>query len=75
MKNFFKNVIKWLKTLISNSDDADEKRVISLLSFVVLVGMVVLNANGIIIDPKLIYVFASLCGGSSILTVINDYRK
>ena len=75
MKNFFKNVIQWLKTLISSSDDADEKRVISLLSFVVLTLMVILNANKILIDPNLIYVFAALCSGSSVLTVIDKFRK
>lgn len=66
---------KWIKNLFSNSDEASSKRTIALLSFVVLFGMVVLNAFKIHIDPQLIYVFAVLCGGSSGLTVVDKFFK
>lgn len=65
----------WIKNLLSNSDEASSKRTIALLSFIVLVGMVVLNAFNIHIDPQLIYVFAGLCGGSSALTVAEKFIK
>jgi len=61
----------YIKKVISSSDDADEKRIISLLSFFVLVLMVVIKAFGYQVDNTLIYVFASLTGGSSVLTVID----
>lgn len=60
----------WHK-LISNSDDASHKRLISILSFIILVLMVVIKALGWQVDNNLIYVFAGLCGGQSILTVIS----
>ena len=66
---------KWIITLLSNSNDADEKRLISLGSFLVLCLMVVLNAFEIRLDPNLIYVFAALCSGSGVLTVIDKLRK
>jgi len=66
---------QWLKELLSSSDDASHKRVISIASFIVLVIMVVLNAFGITITPELIYVFSALCGGNSILTVIDKFRN
>ncbi len=65
--------MKWLQTLLSNSNDADEKRVIALIAFVVLIGMVVLNAFKIQIDHTLIYVFAGLAGGTSLLTVLDNF--
>ena len=73
MKTFIKRVLGYIKTLISSSDDADEKRLISLLSFLVLVVMVIIKAKGGQIDNTLIYVFASLTGGSSVLTVIDKF--
>lgn len=68
-----KKSLTWLKNLISNSDEASHKRLISFGSFVVLVGMVILKAFGLPIDSTLIYVFAGLCGGQSILTVIDKF--
>ena len=65
--------MKWLQTLLSNSNDADEKRVIALIAFVVLIGMVVLNDFKIQIDHTLIYVFAGLAGGTSLLTVLDNF--
>jgi hypothetical protein len=62
---------EYIKKVISSSDDADEKRIISLLSFFVLVLMVIIKAFGYQVDNTLIYVFASLTGGSSVLTVID----
>ena len=65
----------FIKNLISNSDDASHKRLIAMGSFLVLVSMVVIKAFGGQIDNTLIYVFASLTGGSSVLTVIDKFIK
>ena len=66
MSNFF-------KSMFSSSNEVSHKRFISLLSFTVLVVMVGLNAYNIKIDSNLIYVFASLCGGSSVLSVVDKF--
>ena len=73
MKALINRALSYIKTLISSSNDADEKRLISLLSFLVLVVMVIIKAKGGQIDNTLIYVFASLTGGSSVLTVIDKF--
>jgi len=75
MKAFIKKVISYIKTLISSSNDADEKRLISLCSFLVLVLMVIIKAFGYQVDNTLIYVFASLTGGQSVLTIIDRFTK
>jgi len=67
--------MKWLQILLSNSNDADEKRLISLISVLVLIIIVAINAFGIQIDHTLIYIFAGLAGGSSLLTVLSNYIK
>ncbi len=64
----------WQK-LISKSDDASHKRLIACLSFMVLIAMVVIKAFGWQVDKDLIYVFAGLCGGQSVLTVISTLIK
>ena len=66
---------KWIKDLISSSDDASHKRFISVASFIVLILMVVLNSFGLVITPELIYVFGALCGGNSIMSVIEKFSK
>lgn len=69
MKTFFKN-------LISSSDETSSKRVIALISLIVLIGMVIVNAsNGKIIDSNLIYVFAGLCGGASIMSTFEKFKS
>jgi len=65
----------FIKNLISNSDEASHKRLIALCSFLVLVLMVIIKAFGYQVDNNLIYVFAGLTGGQSILTVIDKFRK
>lgn len=65
----------FIKNLISNSDEASHKRVIALCSFLVLCVMVGIKALGGQTDNTLIYVFASLTGGQSILTVIDKFIK
>ena len=67
--------IQWLRNLISNSDDASHKRLISLMSWGVLLVILVLDACGIKISDKLIYVFAALTFGQSALTVIDKFFK
>jgi len=66
---------KWLKNILSTSDEASHKRLISISSFIVLVLMVALNVFDITITPELIYVFSALCGGNSILTVIDKFKN
>ena len=66
---------KWLKELLSSSDDASHKRLISIASFILLVVMVVLNAFCTTIQTELIYVFGALCGGNSIMSVIEKFRS
>jgi hypothetical protein len=68
-------MIEYIKKLISSSNDADDKRFISLGSFLVLIIMVVIKAFHGQIDNTLIYVFASLTGGQSVLTVIDRFTK
>ena len=69
MKQYLKNLFN------SGSRDADTKEFITVGSWLVLVIMVVLNAWGKTIDMHLIYIFASLAGGSSVLTVAQSYIK
>ena len=59
----------WWKNLLSSSTEVSEKRLISLLSFLVLIVMVGLSCYGIIIPSNLIYVFTGLCSGSSVATL------
>ena len=66
---------KWLKDILSTSDEVSHKRLISISSFIVLVLMVALNVFDITITPELIYVFSALCGGNSILTVIDKFKN
>jgi hypothetical protein len=68
MKTFITN-------LLSNSNDASHKRVIALISFLVLIAMVVIKALGYQLDNSLIYVFAAMAGGESVLTVIEKFIK
>jgi len=66
---------EYIKKLISSSNDADDKRFISIGSFLILVIMVAIKALGGQIDNTLIYVFASLTGGQSVLTVIDRFTN
>ena len=59
--------------MFSSSNEVSHKRFISILSFIVLVVMVGLNAKDIKIDSNLIYVFASLCGGNTVLSVVDKF--
>lgn len=69
------NVGEFLKDLLSKSDSTSHKRLIALGAFVVLVSMVIIKAIGCAVDSNLIYVFAALTGGQSILTVVDKYNK
>jgi len=64
----------FLKKLVSVSDEVSHKRVISVASFLVLVGMVIAKFFNLPLDNTLIYVFASLAGGESVLTVIDNLK-
>ncbi len=67
--------IRAIKWLVSDSNEVSHKRVIALASFLVLVGMVIVKAKGHPVDDNLIYVFGGLCGGNSILSVIEKKLK
>lgn len=61
--------------MLNGNDETSHKRVIALLSFLVLVAMVIIKAKGGQVDSSLIYVFAALTGGQSALSVIEKFRK
>lgn len=61
--------------LISSSNEVSHKRVIALVSFIVLIILAIFSAFGHTADAKFIWTFASLSGGSSILTVIEKFTK
>ena len=65
--------MKWLKSLISEESEASHKRLISLMSWTVLLGMVVLDCFGITVMKELIYVFAGLTAGNTALTVLEKF--
>ena len=67
--------MKWLKELLNGGSDVSHKRLISVLSFIVLIGMVVLNFSGTIIQVELIYVFCGLVFGNNALTVFEKFKK
>ncbi len=66
MNSFFKD-------LFGNSDDTSHKRLIAVGAFLVLVSMVVIKAVGCEVDDQLIYVFAGLTGGQSLLSVVDKH--
>lgn len=68
MKQFFQK-------LISSSDDVSHKRIISVVSFCILIIMVVAVFFGAKVHDTLIYVFAALTGGQSVLTVMEKLGK
>lgn len=61
--------------MISSSDEVSHKRIISLLSFGMLMGMVAIKALGHQVDRDLIYAFTSLCAGQSLLSVIDKFSN
>lgn len=63
----------FINKMLSGSDETSHKRVISIASFIILIGMVVLNAFGILISSTLIYTFAGLCAGNTSLTVLEKF--
>ena len=65
-----KSLKKFFKFLLSDSNEVSHKRLIALLSFLILVGMVGLKAWGKPLDVSLIYTFAALAGGESFLTLL-----
>ena len=67
--------MKWLKELLNGGSDVSHKRLISVLSFTVLIGMVVLNFSGTIIQVELIYVFSGLVLANNTLSVVEKFKK
>lgn len=65
---------KVIEKLLSSSD-VSHKRLISLLSFSCLVAILIMNAFGLQIDSNITYSFLGLCGGQSVLSVIDKFIK
>ena len=70
--NAFKLMIK---NLLSDSNDVSHKRLIGLISFIVLIILSFFSAYGHKTDDNFVYVFASLTGGESVLTVIEKFKS
>ncbi|GEM_PF-867973 len=75
MKSAFTSVRSFISNIISGNSDTSHKRIIAILSFLVLIAMVVVKAKGGQVDSNLIYVFAALTGGQSALSVIEKFKK
>lgn len=61
----------FLKSLFSDSGEVSHKRIISIISFLVLIGMVILVMFKYPVNEHLVYVFAGLTGFQSGMTVID----
>lgn len=69
-------MIKYIKRIISSKSDVSHKRILALLSFIVLIGMVIGNVIfKIVVQESLIYTFAGICTGQSTLSVIDKFAK
>jgi len=66
---------KFWNSLISPTDDVSHKRIIAVLSFVALLVFAGLSAFGHTVDSSFVYLFGSLTGGESVLTVIEKFRN
>jgi len=64
-----------MKNLLSNDDQTSHKRFIAIISFFMLIVLSLLSAYGHRVEDSFVYVFASLTGGESFLTVIEKFRK
>lgn len=69
------SIKSFIKNMLSGNSETSHKRVIAILSFLVLVAMVVIKAKGGQVDSNLIYVFAALTGGQSALSVIEKFKR
>ena len=73
---FVMNAVKdMIKNLLSDSNDVSHKRLIGLISFIVLIILSFFSAYGHKTDDNFVYIFASLTGGESILTVIEKFKS
>lgn len=64
-------MVKILKNLLSDSSEISHKRFISISAFIVLTGMVIGKFFKLELDNSLIYTFAGLCSGYSIMSVVD----
>lgn len=67
--------MKYIQNLLSATNDASHKRLISILSFVCIAGCLVANYCGKTIQPELIYTLFALCFGQSGLTLLDKLKK
>lgn len=65
---------KILVQLISSQNDVSHKRIISLLSFLVLIGMLIGSFFKLPVNEPLMYVFAGLSIGQSSLSVAEKFN-
>lgn len=66
---------KFFKQLLSNSNETSHKRFIALISLLVLIALSALSAFGHTADSSIFYIFGSLVGGSSVLTVVEKLNQ
>jgi uncharacterized membrane protein HdeD (DUF308 family) len=66
---------RWLKEMMSSRSEVSHKRFIALVSLLVLIVLAFFSAFGHTASESLYYIFGSLVGGSSILTVIEKFNK
>lgn len=67
--------MKSLKELLSENSNLSHKRFVSVLSFIVLIVLSFLSAYGHDVNDSFIWVFASLSGAESLLTVLEKINK
>lgn len=64
-----------MKRLLSDNNDLSHKRFISLLAFLCLIGALVGNFFGIIVQPDLVYVLGIIVLGQSGFSVFEKLKK
>lgn len=67
--------MKSFHVIFSNIDDISHKRVIAIISFIVLIVLAFMSAYGHNVNENFIWVFASLTGCESLLTVIEKIKR
>lgn len=66
---------QFILNMLSSSDDISHKRVIAIVSLVVVIVLAFMSAYGHTVDQSFIYLLGSLIGGESALTVIEKFKK
>lgn len=61
--------------MLSDSNDVSHKRVIAIIALVVLIVLSFLSAYGHNADSQVLYIFGSLVGGESALSVVEKFKN